>query len=87
MFKKVSLSSVTHVGKAEGWKLKRQPVGSFAGKVMKVMIVRDTCANRFECDVDAEQYVRYRAAHGSPMHRVALKAHRLPVIILPLTAK
>lgn len=84
MFKTVSLTSITRTAKAEGWHLKRQRAGVFAGKVM---IVRDASTDRFECDVDAEQYVRYRAAHGSPMHRVALKAHRLPVIILPLTAK
>lgn len=80
MMKTALLSCVTRTAKAEGWNLKPQREGAFAGKVM---IVRDASTNRFECDVDAEQYVRYRAAHGSPMHRVALKAHRLPVIILP----
>jgi hypothetical protein len=77
MLKTVCLSSLNHTGQSEGWNLQPQSSGAFAGKVM---IVRDASKGRFECDVDAEQYVRLKAARGSDVHRAALEAHKRPAL-------
>jgi hypothetical protein len=77
MPKIVSLPNLSQTAQQEGWSLQPQHSGAFAGKVM---IVRDAAKNRFECDVDAEQYVRIKAARGSVVHRVALEAHKRPAL-------
>lgn len=75
MLDQTILSCISTTAAAEGWKFVEQSAGAFAGLIM---IANDGAKNRFECDVDAEQFVRLQAASGSAIHRAALAAHKLP---------
>lgn len=61
----------------EGWTFIEQSRGDFAGRIM---IASDSTQGRFECDVDAEQFVRIQAANGSKIHIEALSLHRQPAL-------
>lgn len=72
-----TLSLIAITAANEGWKFVEQTAGVFAGMIM---IVSNHAVDRFECDVDAEQFVRLQAASGSVIHRAALAAHKLPAL-------
>lgn len=77
MLDRTILSCISSTAATEGWRLIEQSAGAFAGLFM---IGKDRSKDRFECDVDAEQYVRLQAANGSIIHRAALSAHKLPAL-------
>ncbi len=72
-----TLSLIATTAANEGWKFVEQTVGVFAGMIM---IVSNHAQDRFECDVDAEQFVRYQAGQGSKIHQQALAAHKQPFL-------
>lgn len=69
------LPTIATVAASEGWTIQKHTKGVFAGLLM---IGSLEAYGRFECDVDAEQFVRYQAANGSSIHQMALEAHKLP---------
>jgi hypothetical protein len=72
-----TLSLISLTAANEGWMLAKQTDGTFAGLIM---IANDQALDRFECDVDAEQFVRHQAAQGSEIHRLALSIHKRPML-------
>lgn len=77
MIDKSTLARITSTAASEGWRFVEQTAGAFAGLLM---ISMDRSKDCFECDVDAEQFVRLKAATGSHIHLAALAAHKLPLI-------
>lgn len=72
---KSTLARISATAAIEGWRLFEQTAGAFAGLFM---IGKDRAKDCFECDVDAEQFVRLQAANGSQVHLAAIAAHKLP---------
>lgn len=77
MLDRTLLSCISSTAATEGWKFIEQRAGAFAGLFM---IGKDRSKDCFECDVDAEQFVRLQAANGSVIHRAALAVHKLPAL-------
>lgn len=72
-----TLSRISITAAIEGWAFVEQTAGIFAGFFL---ILNNRAQNRFECDVDAEQFVRLQAAMGSEIHQQALALLKRPFL-------